>query len=94
MADLLSAHGIRWRYEPVTFVLARDDRGRPTEAFTPDFHLPEFHSFLEVTTLRPALATVKRRKIRRLAALHPDVRVLLADRRVVEGLVDRFGLAA
>jgi hypothetical protein len=81
-------------YEPETFVLSTDDRGRPTEAFTPDFLLPDFGVFLEVTTMRPDLATVKRRKIRRLAVLRPDIRVVLVDRRMVAGLIDRFDLAA
>jgi hypothetical protein len=37
---------------------------------------------------------VKRRKIRRLAALRPEVRVVLVDRRMVAGLIERFDLAA
>ncbi len=85
---------MRWCYEPHTYVLDRDDRGRPTRAFTPDFFLPDFGVYLEVTTLRQSLVTAKRRKIRRLRELHPEVQVVLVDRRTYFGVLERFGLAA
>jgi len=93
LAALLDAYGVRWSYEPRTFVLASDAWGRPLQAFTPDFYLPDFDLYLEVTTLRPALVTAKRRKIRRLAVTDPEVRVQLVDRRAYRDLVARFGLA-
>ena len=37
-AKLLDYYGIEWQYEPRTFVLARDDDGNATNAFTPDFY--------------------------------------------------------
>ena len=40
-ARALDALGIRWAYEPHTFVLDRDEGGRIREAITPDFHLPD-----------------------------------------------------
>ena len=40
-AKILDYHGVPWDYEPRTFVLERDEEGRVTEAFTPDFYLPE-----------------------------------------------------
>jgi hypothetical protein len=39
-AKILDYHGVPWQYEPRTFVLERDENGRVTEAFTPDFYLP------------------------------------------------------
>ena len=33
-------HGIRWEYEPRTFVLSRNPDGSVREAFTPDFYPP------------------------------------------------------
>ena len=39
-ARLLDYYGVPWLYEPHTFALA-EDAGRVTEAFTPDFYLPE-----------------------------------------------------
>ena len=56
-AELLDFYGIEWHYEPRTFVLSEDDAGRPLEAFTPDFYLPEFDVYLELTTLRQQLVT-------------------------------------
>ena len=93
LAELLDAFGVRWEYEPATFVITHGADGLPTEAFTPDFYLPDFDLFLEITTLRPALAGAKRRKIRRFQACHPNARVQLVDRRAYRELVARFGLA-
>ena len=91
-ADLLDAFGVHWEYEPAMFVLDEFPDGSPREAFTPDFYLPDFDLFVELTTLRPALATVKRRKIRRFEACHPGSKVLLVDRTAYRELVARFGL--
>ena len=93
VASLLTGYGIRWEYEPTTFVLSADDEGNPTAAFTPDFHLPDFDVYLEVTTVRQSLATRKHRKIRMLTESHPGVRVLLLNRRDVELLGAKYGLA-
>jgi hypothetical protein len=40
-AKILDFYGIPWQYEPTTFVLERDADGRVTEAFAPDFYLPD-----------------------------------------------------
>src|SRR6266852_571522 len=40
-AKILDWYGVPWLYEPRTFVLERDDDGRVTEAFAPDFYLPD-----------------------------------------------------
>ena len=93
VASLLSSYGIRWEYEPTTFVLASDDFGNPTSAFTPDFHLPDFDLYLEVTTVRQPHVTRKHRKIRMLSETHPDVRVVLLNRRDIERLSAKYGLA-
>ena len=53
-----------WLYEPRTFVLERDAEGRVTEAFTPDFYLPEQDLYLEVTVMKQSLVTRKNRKLR------------------------------
>ena len=50
-AKLLDYYGVPWDYEPRTFVLETDDDGRVTEAFTPDFYLPEQDLYLEVTVM-------------------------------------------
>jgi len=93
VASLLGSYGIRWEYEPTTFVLTADDDGRTTCAFTPDFYLVDFDVYVEVTTVRQPLATKKHRKIRMLAETHPDVTVILLNRRDIELLAAKYGLA-
>jgi hypoxanthine phosphoribosyltransferase len=92
LAELLDFYGIEWRYEPATFVLARDEQGRPTEAFCPDFYLPAYDRFIELTTLRQKLVTRKNRKVRRLAEAHPEVEVKLLYRRDYHHLAAKYGL--
>lgn len=92
-AQLLDGYGIRWDYEPTTFVLDRDDDGLPLEAFTPDFYLPDFDTYVELTTMRQALVTKKNRKARRLAQTHPDVRLKLLYRKDLERLEAKYRLA-
>tara|TARA_Y100000590_G_scaffold335307_1_gene381670 strand:+ start:1062 stop:1412 length:351 start_codon:yes stop_codon:yes gene_type:complete len=86
VADLLDFYGIRWDYEPRTFVLQRDNEGRPLSGFTPDFYLPDYDLYLEVTTLRQALVTRKNRKVRRLRAQRPDLQVRILYRRDIDRL--------
>ena len=93
LAALFDSYGIVWQYEPTTFVLSTDDVGNPTAAFTPDFYLPDFDTYVEVTTLRQPLVTRKHRKIRMLAEQRPDVRVKILYRRDVERLGAKYGLA-
>jgi hypothetical protein len=93
VASLFDSYGIVWHYEPTTFVLERDTHGRSTCAFTPDFYLPEFDTYIELTTLRQPLVTRKHRKIRMLAEQRPDVRVKILYRKDIEQLGAKYGLA-
>ncbi len=94
LAELLDFYGIAWEYEPVEFVLAWDDDGRPTAAFRPDFYLPEQHLFLELTTLRQELVTRKNAKVRRLGELHPEIAVKVLYRKDYANLMLKVRLAA
>jgi hypothetical protein len=91
-AKILDYHGVPWDYEPRTFVLERDEEGRVTEAFTPDFYLPEQDLYLEITVMKQSLVTRKNRKLRKLRALQPEIRVKLFYRRDIERLAQRYGL--
>ena len=51
-AKVLDFYGVRWEYEPRAFVLEQDDEGRTTEAFRPDFYLPEQDLYLEITVMK------------------------------------------
>jgi len=91
-AKMLDWYGVRWQYEPRTFVLARDEEGRVIEAFTPDFYLPDQDLYLEVTVMKQSLVTRKNRKLRKLRALYPDVRIKLFYERDFARLASRYGL--
>ena len=91
-AKILDYYGVPWMYEPHTFVLARAEDGRVTEAFTPDFYLPEQDLYLEVTVMKQSLVTRKNRKLRKLRKLYPDVKIKLFYERDFERLVSHYGL--
>ncbi len=91
-ARILDFYGLQWQYEPRTFPLQWDDLGNVTEAFSPDFYLPEQDLYIELTTLRPELSTIKNRKMRRMQELYPDVHIKLFKRREMRDLMVKFGL--
>jgi hypothetical protein len=91
-AKILDFYGIKWEYEPRSFPLEWDAENNVTEAFTPDFYLPEQDLYLELTTLRPRLATFKNRRIRRMKELYPEVNIKLFKRREMHKLMVKFGL--
>jgi hypoxanthine phosphoribosyltransferase len=91
-AKILDWYGIPWQYEPTTFVLERDEEGRVTEAFSPDFYLPDQDLYLEVTVMKQSLVTRKNRKLRKLRALYPDIKIKLFYERDFERLAARYGL--
>lgn len=91
-AKILDYYGIRWDYEPRSFVLDRDAEGRVVSAFTPDFYLPDQNLFIEVTVMKQSLVTRKNRKLREIRRLYPEVRVKLFYRRDIERLAQRYRL--
>jgi len=90
-ARLLDFYGVPWEYEPRTFAL-EEVEGRVTQAFTPDFYLPEQDLYVEVTVMKQALVTRKNRKLRKLRQRYPNVRIKLFYRRDIERLAQRFRL--
>ena len=91
-AKILDFYGVPWMYEPHTFVLERDEDGRVTEAFTPDFYLPEQDLYLEVTVMKQSLVTRKNRKLRKLRLLYPDIKIKLFYERDFQRLSRHYGL--
>ena len=91
-AKLLDFYEIDWMYEPTTFDIEWDRAGRPTQRFSPDFYLPQFDTYIEITTLNQKLVTKKNRKIRRLTALYPDVRCKILYQRDYMNLLVKYGL--
>lgn len=91
-ANVLTFYGIEWLYEAVCFPLARDAAGSVTESFTPDFYLPEYQVFVEVTTLKQKLVTRKNRKIRLFRQLYPEINLVIIYRKNFESLLLRLGI--
>jgi hypoxanthine phosphoribosyltransferase len=91
-AKILDYYGVPWMYEPRTFVLERDEQGKIVEAFTPDFYLPDQDLYLEVTVMKQSLVTRKNRKLRKLRALRPEIKIKLFYERDFEKLAQRYGL--
>lgn len=84
LARVLDFYRVDWQYEPRTFPLVWNDNGDVLEAFAPDFYLPDFDLYVEVTVLSPRLQSRKNRKIRLLRERYPHVRIKLFTRRDVE----------
>ena len=90
-ARLLDFYGVRWEYEPRSFPLRHHD-GHLLEAFTPDFYLPDYDTYIELTTQRQSLITYKNRKLRLMREHHPDVNVKLLTKRDYLKLLEKFGV--
>jgi hypothetical protein len=91
-AKLLDFYNISWSYEPRTFTLEWDRDGRPSQAFTPDFYLPAYDLYIEITTLNQNLVTKKNRKARRLREQYPDVNIRVLYQRDYLHLLVKYGL--
>jgi hypoxanthine phosphoribosyltransferase len=91
VATWLDEAAIPWLYEPTTFTLEEED-GRVTEAFTPDFYLPDADLYIECTAMKQSLANRKNRKIRKLRERGEVVTVLY--RRDIERLRELYGQSA
>lgn len=91
-AKLLDFYRIAWDYEPKSFPLQWDKDGRVTEAFTPDFYLPEFDLYVELTTMKQALVTKKNRKVKLLKAIYPHVNIQVFYQRDFQDLIFKYGL--
>jgi hypoxanthine phosphoribosyltransferase len=62
------------------------------QAFTPDFYLPAYDLYIEITTLNQKLVTKKNRKARRLKELHPEVNIRVFYQRDYLSLLMKYGL--
>jgi hypothetical protein len=89
---LLDFYAIDWEYEPRTFVLRRDRDDNPVQAFTPDFYLPAYDLYIEITTLNQKLVTKKNRKARLVQELYEGVRVRVLYQRDYLHLLVKYGL--
>ncbi|HEY6318441.1 MAG TPA: hypothetical protein VI462_11210 [Acidimicrobiia bacterium] len=91
-AKLLDFYGIVWDYEPRTFTLEEDREGNTVQAFTPDFYLPAYELYIEITTLNQKLVTKKNRKARRLRDRYPGTNIKVLYQRDYLALLVKYGL--
>ncbi len=92
-AEILEFYHIRWEYEPTTFPIEWDSDGSVIASFTPDFYLPDFDLYIELTTMSQKLVTKKNRKVRRLKELYPEVNIKIFYQKDFRRLLQRFGVA-
>ena len=67
LARIFDFYRISWQYEPRSFPIAWNEQGHPVEFFTPDFYLPEYDLYRELTVAKLDKAKVKW-ELRRLPA--------------------------
>lgn len=91
-AQILDYYRIAWEYEPSTFPLEWDKQGNVLTSFSPDFFLPEFDMYIELTTMSQKLVTKKNRKVRRLKELYPDVSIKILYQRDFRKLLFKYGI--
>lgn len=92
-ANLLDFYRIAWEYEPRSFPVQYGPDGKVLESFTPDFYLPEFDLYLELTTMKQSLVTRKNRKVRLLRELYPHLNIQVFYQKDFENLIFKYGLA-
>ncbi len=62
------------------------------KSITPDFYLPQFELFVELTTMKQRLVTKKNQKIRRMRELYPEIKIKVLYGRDYRKLLFKFGV--
>ncbi len=91
-ARILDMNQIEWQYEPRTFPIKWDAEGNITLAFTPDFYLPRFNTYIELTTMNQKYASEKKKKVQLLKDLYPNTNISIVFKNDFKTLIERFGL--
>lgn len=89
-AKILDMYGIEWMYEPKTFPIEWDEDGNIKMAFSPDFYLPKFNLYLELTTMEQKYVTKKNKKARMVMDLYPGTNVRIVYKKDFQELVERL----
>lgn len=89
-AHILDMYGIEWVYEPKTFPIEWDIAGNIKSAFAPDFYLPRFDMYLELTIMDQKYVTKKNKKLRKVQELYPGTNIKIVYKRDFEELVNRL----
>jgi len=91
-AKILDMHDIKWEYEPRTFPIEWDTEGNVIQAFAPDFYLPHFNTYIELTTMEQKYVSHKKKKVKMLQKLYPDININIVFKHEFYQLAERFGL--
>ena len=89
-ARILDFYRIKWEYEPRTFTLEWDEDNLPKKSFTPDFYLPDFDLYIELTTLNQKLVTKKNGKLKSLRKMYPDINAKLFYKKDYNSLLFKY----
>lgn len=89
-AKILDMYGIEWMYEPKTFPIEWDAEGNIKMAFSPDFYLPKFDLYLELTTMDQKYVTKKNKKARMVMELYPGTNVRIVYKKDFQELIERL----
>mgnify|MGYP002626460943 CR=1 FL=1 len=89
-ARILDMYGIEWMYEPKTFPIEWDAEGNIKMAFSPDFYLPKFNIYLELTTMDQKYVTKKNKKARMVMDLYPGTIVKIVYKKDFRELAERL----
>jgi len=89
-AKVLDMYNLDWEYEPRTFPLQWDSEGNITQAFSPDFYLPRFNTYIELTIMNQKYTSGKRKKMALLKKLYPGTNISIVYKDDFHSLVKRF----
>ena len=92
-AQVLDMYNIRWIYEPKTFPLEWDEKGNITLAFSPDFYLPDYNLYLELTVMDQRYTGMKKKKARLLNELYPGTNIEMIFKRDYDHLLRSLSTA-
>ncbi|KGP75955.1 histidine kinase [Desulfosporosinus sp. Tol-M] len=91
-AKILDMYSLDWEYEPRTFPIKWDMEGNITMAFSPDFYLPRFNTYIELTTMNQKYVSEKKKKVHLLKKLYPGTNINIVFKNDFYTLLERFGL--
>jgi len=89
-SKILDYHDLEWEYESKTFPITYDDNGNINKAFTPDFYVPKWDTYIEITMMASVSCTRKNRKIRETKEKFPDTNIVLLNKHSMTELLEMY----
>lgn len=91
-AKILNLYELKWEYEPRTFPIKWDAEGNIIQAFSPDFYLPDFDTYIELTIMNQKYTSVKKKKVELLKKLYPGININIVFKEDYHNLIKRFSM--